>query len=79
MPAPDLPDGLHALLCGAGNPLPDINRSEPCVAVPAGDYLYVMHAGANVTRNLDRFFVDAGRILHVTFYRPGAPTSGQRR
>lgn len=58
----DLPDGLHVMLCGAGSPLPDINRSGPCAAVQAGDHLYVIDAGTNGARNLGRFFVDAGRV-----------------
>ncbi len=61
----DLPDGIHVLLCGAGSPLPDINRSGPCVAVQAGDHLYVFDAGTNGARNLGRFFVDAGRVEAV--------------
>ncbi|WP_420439859.1 MBL fold metallo-hydrolase [Candidatus Palauibacter sp.] len=61
----DLPDGLHVMLCGAGSPLPDINRSGPCVAVQAGEHLYLFDAGTNGARNLGRFFVDAGRVEAV--------------
>lgn len=61
----DLPDGLHVLLCGAGGPLPDTNRSGPCVAVQAGPRLYVIDAGTNGSRNLSRFSVDSGRIEAV--------------
>ncbi len=61
----DLPDGIHVMLCGAGSPLPDINRSGPCVAVQAGSHLYVVDAGTNGARNLGRFFVDAGRVEAV--------------
>ena len=42
----ELPDGLHVLLCGAGSPLPDPNRSGPCTAVIAGKRLFVVDAGA---------------------------------
>ena len=31
-----MPDGLHVGLCGAGSPLADPKRAEPCVAVMAG-------------------------------------------
>ena len=61
----DLPDGIHVMLCGAGSPLPDINRSGPCVAVQAGEHLFVIDAGTNGARNLGRFFVDAGRVEAV--------------
>ena len=61
----DLPDGIHVMLCGAGSPLPDINRSGPCVAVQAGEHLYIIDAGTNGARNLGRFFVDAGRTEAV--------------
>ena len=61
----DLPDGLHVLLCGAGGPLTDINRSGPCVAVQAGPRLYVIDAGTNGARNIGRFGVNIGRVEAV--------------
>ena len=42
----ELPDGLHVVLCGAGSPLPDPNRSGPCVAVIAGQQVFVVDAGS---------------------------------
>jgi ribonuclease Z len=48
----DLPDGLHVLLCGAGGPMPDPVRSGPCVAIIAGNSLYVVDAGSGSARNL---------------------------
>ena len=48
----ELPDGLHVTLCGAGGPLPDRARSGPCVAVVAGDSLYLVDAGSGAARNL---------------------------
>jgi ribonuclease Z len=48
----DLPDGLHAALCGAGGPMPSTKRSGPCVAVVAGRTLFVVDAGTNGARNL---------------------------
>jgi ribonuclease Z len=47
-----LPDGLHVTLCGAGGPLPDRTRSGPCVAIVAGDSLYLVDAGSGAARNL---------------------------
>ena len=61
----DLPDGIHVLLCGAGGPLMDINRSGSCVAVQAGRHLYLVDAGTNGARNLGRFGVGAGRVEAV--------------
>jgi ribonuclease Z len=51
-PIGDLPDGLHVALCGAGGPLPDAERSGACVAVVAGDSLFVVDAGTGGARNL---------------------------
>jgi len=48
----ELPDGLHVTLCGAGGPLPDRLRSAPCVAIVAGDSLYLVDAGSGAARNL---------------------------
>ncbi len=48
----ELPDGLHVVLCGAGGPLPDPERSGPCVAVIAGTHLFEVDAGSGAARNL---------------------------
>ena len=61
----DLPDGVHVLLCGAGSPVADINRSGPCVAIQAGRHLFVVDAGTNGARNIGRFGVNAGRVEAV--------------
>ncbi|MDJ0789546.1 MAG: MBL fold metallo-hydrolase [Myxococcota bacterium] len=58
----DLPDGLHAALCGAGSPLPDPNRSGPCTAVIAGDRIFVVDAGTGSSRNLTQLRVPQGEI-----------------
>lgn len=50
----DLPDGLHLAVCGAGAPLPDPVRSGPCLAVIAGTNLFIVDAGSNGARNLQR-------------------------
>jgi ribonuclease Z len=57
-----LPDGLHVGLCGAGSPLPDPKRSGPCVAVIAGEQLYVVDAGSGSSRILSRMRVPQGEI-----------------
>jgi ribonuclease Z len=60
-----LADGLHLALCGAGGPLPDPKRSGPCVAVYAGDQLFVVDAGTNGLRNLLRMRYPVGKIQAV--------------
>jgi ribonuclease Z len=64
-PMSELPDGLHLTLCGAGSPLPDPQRSGPCVGVVAGDDLFVVDAGSGAARNLNRMGLPAGRIEAV--------------
>ena len=58
----ELPDGLHLVLCGAGSPLPDPRRSGPCVAVIAGQQLFVVDAGSGASRRLAELRVSQGRI-----------------
>jgi ribonuclease Z len=48
----DLPDGLHAILCGAGGPLPDPVRAGPCLAIVAGNHFYLVDPGSSAARNL---------------------------
>lgn len=48
----ELPDGLHVGLCGSGSPMPDPTRAGPCVAVVAGQRLFVIDSGQGSTRNL---------------------------
>ncbi len=58
----DLPDGLHVALCGAGSPLPDLNRSGPCAAVIAGGRLFVVDSGSGSSRVLGRMRIPQGEI-----------------
>lgn len=60
--ASSLPDGLHVLLCGAGNPLPDPKRSGPCTAVIAGESLIIVDSGSSAARNLAFFGIRADQI-----------------
>jgi ribonuclease Z len=61
----DLPDGLHVALCGAGSPLPDPERSGPCIAVVAGRKLYVVDAGSGSAQSLARMGIPQGRVEAV--------------
>jgi ribonuclease Z len=60
-----LPDGLHLALCGAGGPLPGSRASGPCVAVLAGERLFIVDAGTDGARNLTRMGYSPGRIEAV--------------
>lgn len=46
---PQLADGLHVGLCGAGSPLPDPERSPPCTLVIAGDSMFLFDVGSSGT------------------------------
>ena len=58
----ELPDGLHAALCGAGSPMPDPRRSGPCTAVIAGEKLFLVDVGAGSSRVLSRMSIPHGEI-----------------
>ncbi len=64
-PIDALPDGLHVLLCGAGGPLPDLQRSGPCVAVIAGRTVVVVDAGTGGARTLQRLGFSRGQVEAV--------------
>jgi len=61
----ELPAGLHLAVCGAGSPLPAVDRSGPCLAVIAGDRLFIVDAGSNGARNMQRMGLPMGRIEGV--------------
>lgn len=58
----ELPDGLHLVLCGAGSPLPDVQRGGPCAAVIAGRRLFVVDAGSGASRTMARLRLPPGQI-----------------
>ena len=57
-----LPDGLHAFVCGSGSPLPDRTRAGPCLAVIAGQRVFLVDAGEGAAESLSAGGVPAGRI-----------------
>ncbi len=69
-PLADLGPGLHVALCGAGGPLPDRLRSGPCVAVVAGERMFVFDAGSNGARNLGllRFPLSSIEAVFLTHF-----------
>lgn len=64
-PTVGLEDGLHVYLCGAGSPLPDPQRSGPCIGVLAGDRAFVIDAGTGGARNLGPMGFPTGRIERI--------------
>ncbi len=51
LPAPRVPfDGLAVFMCGTSSPLPAPDRVQACVAISAGERLYVVDAGAGSAR-----------------------------
>lgn len=61
----ELGPGLHMTICGAGGPMPDIKRSGPCVAIIAGEKIFLVDAGTNGVRNLARMRYPLGNITAV--------------
>ncbi|MDP1631751.1 MAG: MBL fold metallo-hydrolase [Caulobacter sp.] len=59
----DLPDGLHAAICGSGAPLPDADRAGPCTAIIAGKRLFVVDAGESAARTMGRMGVGSANSL----------------
>lgn len=62
---PQLPDGLHVGLCGAGSPFPDPERGGPCTVVVAGKRLFVFDAGSGSARNIGRMGFVLGQVEAV--------------
>jgi ribonuclease Z len=61
----ELGDGLHLAICGAGGPMPDIKRSGACVAVVAGDRIFLVDTGTNGLRSLARMRYPLGNVAAV--------------
>jgi len=61
----DLPDGLHAFVCGSGSPFPDPDRAGPCLAVVAGKRVFLVDAGEGAAETLSRGQFPAARIEGV--------------
>ena len=60
-----LEDGLHVILCGAGGPMPAPKASGPCVAVVAGEQLFLVDSGTNGPRNLQVLGYPVGQLSGV--------------
>lgn len=57
-----LPDGLHAVFCGTGSPLPDRTRAGPCLAIIAGAHVFVFDAGDGASETLTLMGVPQDKI-----------------
>jgi ribonuclease Z len=57
-----LPDGLHAVFCGTGSPLPDRARAGPCLAVIAGPQTFVFDVGDGASETLSLMGVQQNEI-----------------
>jgi len=60
-----LPNGLHAGFCGTGSPFPSLTRSGPCLAVVAGERLFIVDAGRGAADMIARMGLQSGRIEAV--------------
>lgn len=60
-----LPDSLNVVLCGAGGPMPDLQRSGPCAVVIAGKQVFVVDSGPGSTRNILLSGVPVGKVQAV--------------
>ena len=58
-------DGLRVFMCGTASPLPAPDRMQACVAVMAGDRLYLVDAGAGSARTLSLARIDLSRLTGV--------------
>lgn len=61
----DLPDGLHAVFCGTGSPLPDRQRAGPCFAVIAGERVFLFDAGEGAAETLALMGISLGDVEAV--------------
>ena len=61
----ELGEGLHVAICGAGGPMPDIKRSGACVAIVAGEKIFLVDTGTNGVRSLGRMRYPVGSIAAV--------------
>jgi ribonuclease Z len=61
----ELPDGLHVLVCGAGGPLPDPERSSACLLVIAGERVLLFDVGAGASRNMALSGIQPGQVERV--------------
>ena len=60
-------EALSALICGSRSPLPSPGRAQTCVAVKAGDDIFVVDIGDGANVNLGKYNVPTNKIKAVLF------------
>jgi ribonuclease Z len=63
--APPPPDGLRVIFCGTSGPLPVRDRAKPCVAIQAGEAIYLVDVGPESTENLMLWRVPVNQVRAV--------------
>ena len=58
-------DGLQVFMCGTSSPLPAPDRAQACVAILAGESLYIVDAGAGSARTLALGRIPVERLAGV--------------
>ncbi len=58
-------DGLSVHMCGTSSPLPAPDRAQACVAVRAGDALYVVDVGAGSARTANLMRLPLGQLKAI--------------
>jgi len=58
-------DGLRVFVCGSSSPLPGPDRAQSCIAINAGERLYIVDAGAGSAVNLNLGRIDMGHLEAV--------------
>lgn len=61
----EISGGLDVIVCGAGSPMPDPERSGPCVTVIAGERVMVVDAGSGAPRRLAPAGIPIGKVSDV--------------
>ena len=60
-------DSLSALICGSRSPLPSPGRAQTCVAVKAGEDIFIVDIGDGANVNLGKYSVPTNQIKAVLF------------
>ncbi len=55
-------DALSALICGSRSPLPSPGRAQTCVAVKAGDDIFIVDIGDGSAVNLGKYSVPINQV-----------------
>ena len=58
-------DGMQALVCGAGSPLPSRDAAGPCIAVLAAGKIWIVDAGSGAAENLQVWNLPGQKIAGV--------------